>query len=155
MPIRTLVLSSLFALSAMAAQAQSIAAADPDSVSGFLAHMGVEPEVTTDNQGDPLIKVSDRGFQFSIYFYGCSDNRNCTSVQFYSGYKTEGSVSLEKINEWNTNRRFARAYLTDAGSARIEYDVYTGKSGIQAGDFSGLYGEWMEAIARFEAHIDW
>ncbi|MEJ2002080.1 MAG: YbjN domain-containing protein, partial [Maritimibacter sp.] len=80
----------------------------------------------------------------------------CLAVQFYSGYQLDNSVSLERINEWNSgDRRFIRAYLTDDGAARIEMDVATSADGISERDFNDLLSLWIDRMEEFETFIGW
>jgi putative sensory transduction regulator len=92
---------------------------------------------------------------FSIYFYGCNNGTGCTSIQYFSGYRTEGSVSASRLNEWNRDKRYARAYLSDSGAARIEYDVYLGADGMSQADFDQSFSLWTRSMGEFEEFIDW
>ena len=135
--------------------AAEIVASGPDSVAGFFREEGASVEVTEDNVGDPKLRVEYYGTEFVIYYYGCSDNRDCDSIQFFSGYKTEGAVRVAKINDWNADNRFARAYISESGSARIEHDVYLGQRGMDPDDFASLVSTWPGQVRDFEEYIDW
>ena len=139
----------------VAASAQNVVAKTGESVAGFFKDEGAQVEVTTDSVGDPNLKVEYYGNDFSVYYYGCSDNKNCTEIQFFSGYQTDGSVRLSKINEWNTENRFARAYVSEEGSARIEMDVFLGNKGMTPDDFAQAVGKWNRAMQDFEEFIGW
>lgn len=136
------------------AVAGQITASDPDGIKEWLAGEGIVVKAETDSVGDPKLKIRYYGTSFSIYFYGCSDNTNCQAIQFFSGYKTEG-VSLAKVNEWNSDFRYARAYLSDVDSVRIEYDVFTGRDGVSERDFADVFDLWLGSVEDFEKHIDW
>jgi len=146
--------AALFLLPQMA-QAQQIIAKDPQSVARFFEGEGLDVTLGTDDAGDPKIKVDYYGTSVPIYFYGCRNNLNCTEIQLFSGYKTEGGVRLTRINEWNAKNRFSRAYISDSGSTRIEHDVYLGRSGMSADDFAALMGVWVTTVLEFEEFIDW
>ena len=135
--------------------AEQVIGKDPNSLVRFFDTEGLENTLTTDDVGDPKIKVDYYGTSVPIYFYGCRENRNCTEIQLFSGYKTEGGVRLSKINEWNTNNRFARAYITEEGSARIEHDIYLGSAGLSGDDFAAVMGLWVTKVLEFEEFIDW
>ncbi len=138
------------------AQAQSnIVASDPGTVMAYFEAQGFPITLDADNQGDPLLEVKYFGTSFSIYFYGCEENADCLSIQFFSGYRTEGAVTLEKLNDWNTEFRYLRSYLTEEGSSRIEYDVYFGDGGMANDDFDGVVDNWTRGLQRFEEFIDW
>lgn len=155
-PSRCLAILTAAALTLpIAAQAEPVFATDGDSLYRFFENEGAEVEATTDNVGDPKLRVTYYGSDFSVYYYGCDNNTDCNAVQFFSGYQTEGSVRLAKINEWNTENRFARAYISNEGSARIEMDIYLGRDGVSADDFAQQVSLWARAMKDFETFIDW
>lgn len=137
------------------ASAEMLVATNPDTLVQFFVEEGADVESTVDNAGDPKLKIDYYGTDFVLYFYDCSDNTDCKSVQFFSGYKTEGSVRKSKMNTWNADNRFARAYISESGSARIEHDLYLGNAGIDADDFAALTSKWTKAQNEFEDFIDW
>lgn len=139
----------------VAAAAQNVVAGTGDSVAGFFKDEGAQVEVTTDSAGDPNLKIEYYGNDFSVYYYGCDDNVDCDAIQFFSGYQTDGSVRLAKINEWNNENRFARGYISEEGSARIEMDVFLGRQGMSADDFAQAVGIWNRAMQDFETFIEW
>jgi len=135
--------------------AEMLVATNPDTLVQFFVEEGADVESTVDNAGDPKLKVEYYGSDFVLYFYDCTDNSDCKSIQFFSGYKTEGSVRKSKVNEWNAENRYSRAYISDSGSARIEHDLYLGNAGIDADDFAALVSKWTSAQGEFEEFIDW
>ncbi|MDE4132947.1 YbjN domain-containing protein [Phaeobacter sp. QD34_3] len=155
MPLaRSLAVASLVMLP-LAAQAENLYALDAGSLARFFENEGAEVERTTDNVGDPKLRVDYYGSEFSVYYYGCDNNRNCDAVQFFSGYQTDGSVRLSKVNEWNMQNRFARSYISEEGSARIEMDIFMGQDGISADDFARQVSIWSRAMKDFEEFIGW
>jgi hypothetical protein len=147
--------ASVMLMMPVAATAQNIVAKTGQSVADFFMDEGASVEVTTDSVGDPNLKVEYYGSDFSVYYYGCSDNTNCDAIQFFSGYQTDGSVRLVKANEWNTDNRFARSYISEEGAARIEMDVFLGDDGMTADDFAKTVSIWTRAMQDFEEFIDW
>ena len=144
-----------FLLTATPVVGQSIVAGDGGPVISWYVNEGGEVSKSIDDYGDPLLSVSHYGRDFEIYFYGCKDGDNCTAIQFYSGYRTEGGVRQGTINEWNAGRRYLRSYLSDSGSSRIEYDVYLGENGMSQDDFAEVTAIWLRGMRDFEEHIDW
>lgn len=124
-PVRlvTLALSGLLAI-APAAHATNY----PDGgvkgaeIAADLRAMGQNAVLSEDSTGDPMIRASfalgDTEINYTIYFYGCKNDR-CTSIQFFDSFDGDPS----KITDWNTNHRFARAYNDSGKDIRIEYDV--------------------------------
>lgn len=152
--LKALAASAVFMMP-VAAAAENVVAKTGDSVAKFFKDEGASVEVTTDSVGDPNLKVEYYGSDFSVYYYGCSDNTNCDAIQFFSGYQTDGSVRLVKANEWNTENRFTRAYISDEGAARIEMDVFLGEDGMTPDDFAKTVSIWTRAMQDFEEFIDW
>jgi hypothetical protein len=148
-------LAATLLLCPLAAQAENVYASDGQSLARFFLEEGAEVETTTDNVGDPKLRVDYYGSEFSVYYYGCEDNRNCDAVQFFSGYQTDGAVRLSTINEWNMENRFARSYVSAEGSARIEMDIFMGRDGISAADFARQVSMWSRAMKDFEEFIGW
>ena len=152
--LRTLSLVAALALPGVAT-AQNIIAGDGTRIANYFLNEGFAPELTTDSVGDPLINVDFYGTDMSVYFYGCDEGARCSSIQFYSGYSVNGAVRLAQINEWNTENRYAKAYISESGSARIEYDIYLGNTGLTEADFAKALSSWVQLQKQFEAVIDW
>lgn len=137
------------------ASANQIKASDPDGMIKFLIAEGIDATLGEDDYGDPNIRIKYYRTNFSIYFYGCTDGVACTSIQFYVGYRSEGAWGQEQANVWNKERRFAKAYVTDKGSSRLEYDIHTGDHGLHPDDFVEAFSTWTRTIEQFEEEIAW
>ena len=135
--------------------AENIIASEPSGVLSWFQEEGIPAKLEEDNVGDPLVSVRYFDTEFSIYFYGCQQNTDCTSLQFFSGYRVDGDVATDQVNEWNAERLFTRAYVTEEGAARLEFDVFTGQDGVSAQDFDDIVSVWTKAQSDFEDFIDW
>jgi len=144
------------ALSTMAppAFAAPVTATNPQSVAKVLQDAGYRAEMSKDDSGDPMIKSTSSGTNFLVLFYGCKNNANCATVQFFAGYTDPKNGSLAALNEWNAKNRFGRAYLTDSGSARLEMDVDLDDGGMSALLFQDNLEFWVAIMASFEKHIN-
>jgi hypothetical protein len=128
-----------------------------------LRTLGFQPEMSVDNAGVPRIAFNVDGYRWAVFFYGCAaaaapDARQCTSMQFLSGYNQQNPVPLATINRWNTEKRFARAYtyVTSDGKpgARIEVDVFfASPGGDPAVSFRAYYNIMKVQAAAFRKHI--
>ncbi|MGR3760820.1 YbjN domain-containing protein [Roseobacteraceae bacterium NS-SX3] len=147
--------AAALAVAPLAANAENIVATTPASVAKFFEDEGAGVEALTDNVGDPKLNIEYYGNEFTVYYYGCDNNTNCDAVQFFSGYQTDGGVRLAKINQWNAENRFTRAYVSEEGAARIEMDVFMGKDGVSADDFARMTGIWARSMNDFEEVIGW
>ena len=135
------------------AHAELVRAQDPGSVLRAIQAAGHEASLTTDKVGDPMIKTSMNGTTFQVFFYNCTDHRECATVQFHSGYDLSKHVSLDQINEWNTSQRFGRAYLDKEGDPILEMDVDLDDGGLSVLLFQDNLEFWDSVLGKFEKHI--
>ena len=141
------------ALAATAAMADEVRSDDPSSLVRAMQDSGYRAELTKDNSGDPMIKSSASGNDFTILFYGCKSNRNCTTVQFFAGFKDPDNGSLSAMNKWNTDNRFGRAYQAESGSARIEYDLDLDTGGMSAALFKDNLEVFAALVDRYRKYV--
>jgi hypothetical protein len=138
--------------SAANAQVPQITATAPATIVRSLQSAGYRAELGKDGTGDPLVSSSSSGTSFAIYFYGCTQNVACKTIQFSASY-TGGSTSLARINEWNTSKRWGQGYLTDSGTARIQMDVDLEQGGMSNALFVDNLAYWVATMAEFEKFI--
>ncbi|SKA74611.1 Putative sensory transduction regulator [Paucidesulfovibrio gracilis DSM 16080] len=129
-----------------------------DGISGpemqrILNNMGFSTELTRDDAGDPLINSSEDGLNFQVYFYNCT-NDVCEAIQFYSGFTQTNNPSAESINEWNTTKRFGRAYRNNNGDSRVEMDALV-TGGVTEQHIRNLASTWKIVLQQFAQHINW
>ena len=146
------VLAVMAASGALPAQAQMVRAQDPDSVVEALQASGYTATLGTDGVGDPMVTSAVGGTTFQIYFYNCTDNRECATVQFHSGYDLAGQ-DVERMNEWNRTKRFARAYLDREDDPILEMDVDLDDGGVSRPLFIDNLQFWTSVLADFERFI--
>lgn len=135
------------------AAAQTVMAAKPETIATALRDAGYRAELTKDGGGDPLIKSSASGVSFSIFFYNCTANKDCSTVQFHAGFNQPG-ITLDKINSWNARHRFGRGYLDDEKDPRIEMDVDLDKGGMSNALFKANLDTWESLLGEFQKMID-
>jgi len=124
---------------------------DPQAIIDIARGYG-SAELTTDNEGDPKITGRMEGISYRIYFYGCSNGRNCDSIQFTTGWVSD-NVSLYDINEWNRVKRFGRVYLDHEDDPMVEMNVNLDK-GVSRGNLDDTFGWWKTAITSFKEQFD-
>lgn len=138
------------------ALAQNLMATDPDMVMVAMQTEGFLVTRETADDGTPKLvsRVSDS--QFQVYFYGCeSAETPCTSIQFSAGYDLEGAMSTSKINQWNSENRYTRAYIDDEGDPFLKLDVTMFGDGIGQKNFAEILDLWRLLVEDFESFIDW
>ena len=152
-------LSKLFAFALLAgawalpAQAQMVRAQDPQSLVRALQDGGYSARLGTDRVDDPMITSEVGGTTFQIFFYNCTDHRECATVTFHSGYDLRDPVALDRINTWNRTKRFGRAYLDLEVDPILEMDVDLDDGGISPLLFIDNIEFWASVLGNFERHI--
>ena len=141
------------ASAASAAEAQMVRAQDPQSLVKALQARGYVAQLTTDRTGDPLIRSAASGTNFQIFFYNCTNNKECATVQFHAGYDLKTGTSLVSINEWNRTQRFGRAYLDKENDPILEMDVDLDDGGVSQLLFIDNLEFWTSSMGGFEKHI--
>jgi hypothetical protein len=141
------------AAAAPPAQAQMVRGQDPQSLVRALQDGGYAARLGTDKVGDPMITSGVSGTSFQIYFYNCTNHQQCATVTFHSGYDLNSSPSLERMNEWNRGKRFARAYLDKENDPILEMDVDLDDGGLSAALFIDNLEFWASLLGEFEKHV--
>ena len=138
---------------ASAATAQTIVDAEkPADLVAAIQAMGFQARLDKDNVGDPMIRSSAGGGEFSIYFYGCTKNKRCQSLQFTAGYDLDDGTTLAVVEEWNESKRFASAYIDDEDDPFLRMDINT-EGGITQLNFEKSFELWQTLKGQFEDHI--
>jgi hypothetical protein len=139
---------------ASSAEAQSIVSAeDPAELVSIIQNLGFQAKLEKDDVGDPVIRSSSDGVEFGIYFYDCKGNKRCKSLHFSVGYDLADGASLDAVQQWNADKRFASAYLDDEGDPFLQMDINT-DGGITQQNFEKSFDLWQVLKGEFEQYID-
>ena len=130
------------------ASAQLISAANPEAVASAMRDKGFAVELTTDGEGDPMIKSDMDGDLFVVVFHNCTDNKDCKTLQFYMGF-TEPVVSLERLNGWNQKHRFGFVYNDEEGDPGLEMDIDLDHGGMPKVLFEDNLDTWTTLATEF------
>jgi hypothetical protein len=104
------------------------------------------PELTTDADGDPMIKATHNQISYTVLFYGCSNHVACTAIQFRAWWDLAAPVSLDVINTWNRTSLLGRAYLDKDSDPTIDHTVRL-KGGVTLEHLRASL-TWFQAAAR-------
>ena len=63
-----------------------------------------------------------RDLKAALFLMDCKEGR-CGSLQLYAGFNMEKPPTLERINAWNREKRFSRAYLDKDGDPVLESEL--------------------------------
>ncbi|HEX8574006.1 MAG TPA: YbjN domain-containing protein [Allosphingosinicella sp.] len=153
MKSKWLAISALATAWAVPAHAEMVRAQDPGSLVRALQKAGYAAKLGTDKVGDPMITSGVSGTTFQVFFYNCTDNKQCATVQIHSGYDLKQPVDLQRINEWNRSQRFGRAYLDKEDDPILEMDIDLDDGGVSELLFIDNIEFWASVLGKFEQHI--
>lgn len=145
------------AAASMGAQAApgKVSIADPNSLVAALQKAGYKAKLTFE-EGKPEIESSAAGATFYLYFQNCEAKDGCEDIMVQSAYDVaKDAVTLDTINKFNKDNRWARAYLDDESDPVLEMDlVFAGKQ-LDEGTFIDSVKAWDDVLGRFHKAIDW
>ena len=156
MRFKSLILGAFIVAGGMqAAHAADVTVVDGNSTDDILNLMRGYGSATLGKQDDGTPKVYGKieGQPYTIYFSSCDDktHTDCQDLDFYAGYLGV-KPSLDKINSWNRDKRFARAYLDSDGDAAIDMDVNT-EHGVTSDNMDSTLGLWVQLVKKFTAYV--
>ncbi|MER5170962.1 YbjN domain-containing protein [Thioclava sp. GXIMD2076] len=129
--------------------------ATPAAILAAMRADGLQAQQETDDYGAPMLVSQLNGTHFSVYFYGCKSGAQCQNIQFSTGYDLDRPLDARRINDWNRDNRFGRAYLDDDGDPFIEMDINMAGNGVTQQNFSTSLGLWQTVTRDFEHFIGW
>jgi len=146
-------LAAVATVSTVPAAAETINARDPEVIAELLRKEGYQAKVDPKKEGeDPVITSAASGSTFGVYFYNCEKGKNCQSVQFYAGFQ-KPKMDLKRVNDWNRDKRFGRAYIDKDGDAAIEMDVNIEPGGMPRELFADNLNIWSDLIGEFRTRV--
>jgi hypothetical protein len=127
--------------------------ADANQIADFLRGEGYAVQVSTDDQGDPLITTRSQGARVSIYFYGCEQGRNCSSISFDSAFRPNNKTGDENLHAWGRSKRYAYAVRRADQNIALRMDILM-FSGISVEHFRETVSLWERQLGSFLRHIE-
>ncbi len=135
------------------ASAELIDAKSPSTIAGLIESQGWQTEINTPAGEPPFIKARRNGELFVAAFMNCTDGQNCKTLQFFFGFTDAKQVSLERINEWNRDKRFARAYRDDEGDPVLAMDVDLDFRGLPRENVGELLNTWTGLMNSYRTFV--
>jgi Putative bacterial sensory transduction regulator len=103
--------------------------------------------LSTSSDESPQIVARLNGRKYVINFYGCSKGKACQSLQFVWAIDLK-NVSLDKVNEWNKAKRFAKAYIDSDGDLALDMDINLAH-GVTRKNLDDSFDYWQVALKLF------
>lgn len=152
--VRTmLALGAALAFSATPANAELVNAKNPATIKAIVESQGWPATLVTKPDEDPYIESSRNGVKFLVIFMNCEDHKNCKTLQYYMGFNDAKSVSLDRFNQWNKEKRFARGYKDDEGDPVLEMDVDVDFAGIPRENIGETFNTWGSLMDSYREFI--
>ena len=93
--------------------------------------------------------VSEGTYRFQLAGYKTLLLRK-KNLQLYASFKKK--TSLVRINEWNRDKRYTRAYIDKEGDPVLEADLDL-EGGSSMGAVKELFRTWLTCVKLFTEHI--
>lgn len=143
--------ATLFA--ATPAHAELINAANPATIKAVVESQGWPATIIAKPDKDPYIESNRNGLKFLVLFMNCDGGKNCKTLQYYMGFSDAKDVSLDRLNKWNRDKRFGRAYKDDEGDPVLEMDVDLDFAGIPRENVGETFNTWASLMDSFREYI--
>ncbi len=124
-----------------------VRASDPRTLITALEAKGYAAELDSSAQA-PSIKSEAGGVKFRIYFENCESGKACTTVTFFTGF-TDIKASPAKVNKWNLQKRFARAYIDREDDPVLAMDLDLDHEGIAQANFNEYLDVWGSLVPAY------
>ncbi len=99
------------------------------------------------------VSVVDGPLRWVVFFQAC-EAEACSDLQFSLGASNAG-ITLDRVNEWNKNRRFVKAFYDPAAAtqgatptAAAQYDAFL-NGGLGADQMSDHLAVWRSLALEF------
>jgi Putative bacterial sensory transduction regulator len=124
----------------------------PEEMANVMTQYGREAKLAKDTNGSPMISSRAAGVKFDVTFYECHDGR-CTDIQFTAGWSNAGPPRFtpDKINTWNRNQRFMRAYLSPGNILTVSLDARVARS--TTGNVQEYLALWQTMVRNFKSYF--
>jgi hypothetical protein len=127
-----------------------------EEVAAWLHDAGYKAEIKqVDKTSEPYIASGADGVSFDVYLDDCKEKR-CASLEFTAGFTLEGGLKggVDKVNEWNRDKRWVRAYLDKDKDPWAEMDVSVtpGRTWEAVDDD---FSTWCSMLDHFKTFIGW
>jgi len=101
---------------------------------------------------DDYVATSSLGVNWGIYFYACDTNNVCQSIQYSIGWSGATDITHDKLNDWNRDKRYLRAYADTQGAVFAEYDIDINPGGTWE-EMDKTLDRWNSQMGAFKTFI--
>lgn len=126
-----------------------------EEVAAWLQSGGYQAQLKKTDAGEPYIASGAEGVNFDVYLDDCKAKK-CTSIEFTAGFTLDGGLKggPAKINEWNRDKRWVRAYIDKDNDpwAEMDISVTPGRTWDAVDDD---FATWRVMLDHFKTFIGW
>lgn len=149
-----LALAAAAAIATAPAHAELVNAKNPAAIKAIVESQGWPATLVEKPGEDPYIESNRNGLKFLVIFMNCNDaHKECKTLQYYMGFTDAKGLSLDRLNEWNKSKRFARAYRDDESDPVLEMDVDVDFAGIPRENLGETLNTWASLMDSFREFI--
>lgn len=135
------------------AHAELVNAANPEAIRAIVESQGWPATIVAKKGDAPYIESNRNGLKFLVLFMNCDGSERCKTLQYYMGFSDAKEVTLDRLNQWNKEKRFARAYKDDAGDPVLEMDVDLDFAGIPRENVGETFNTWASLMDSFREYV--
>ncbi|MEX8497942.1 MAG: YbjN domain-containing protein [Leptothrix ochracea] len=150
-PLIALVLTQS-AAAAQGSPSDVISAAHPAQILAVAASLGRAALGTNSTTGDPEITGQIGSKAYSLYFYGCKNNKNCTDIQFNAAW-THTQATAASLNQWHKDSHHGRAFLVNKDGDLVLQMPVNLAYGVTQANLITTFNDWILAVQDFETKV--
>jgi hypothetical protein len=124
-----------------------------EEVAKWLQDAGYKAEIQTAKDGTKNVKTAADGTDIYVDMYDCSKPK-CTSIQFSAGFNTTGAWNGTKMNDFNRDNRWVKAYVDKKDDPWIQMDVDLYPGGTKEG-LDDHFIVFHQLLVSFKKYINW
>jgi hypothetical protein len=125
----------------------------PEDLASMIQTVGFKAKIEENHQGVKIIRSTSNGWNTSICLFDVNNNE-CTAIQFALWLTDQDrTVSLAKINDFNSNWRYAKAGIdTSDNSICLRMDVSL-KGGVSSAYIDHMIVLWDNLVSAFRGFM--
>lgn len=96
-----------------------------ETVVEWLNSWGYKTELAIGAEGTPRVRIALNGANFDIAFFSANEvaDSGYESIQFIALFELDKPVALERVNDWNLEKRFGTAGRAEEDKVFVKMDV--------------------------------
>lgn len=124
-----------------------------DDISKILKLTPLAFDETQDEWGDPQFLIEVGNKEVILWTYGCEDKK-CDDLRLYTFWKIGGNgPNLKKLNTWNNEQRWTKAYMDGDNDAVLEFDLDV-RDGITAETLLNFFEIYSAHVYKFTDYME-